>query len=80
MEKTRKMFANRKNILTKYANRSIVYADRKIVDKRNAIVQQGGLNMPWIDSILLTIASIGAGVSIVVIYTCVKALVTKEYF
>lgn len=66
--------------MTKYANRSIVYADRKIVDKRNAIVQQGGLNMPWIDSILLTIASIGAGVSIVVIYTCVKALVTKEYF
>lgn len=35
---------------------------------------------PWIDAIFLSIACFGAAVSMIVIYTCIKALVTKEYF
>lgn len=66
--------------MTKYANRSIVYADRRKPDKRNRIVDKGENNMAWIDAIFLTIACFGAAVSMIVIYTCIKALVTKEYF
>ena len=35
---------------------------------------------PWIDAIFLSIACFGAAASMIVIYMCIKALITKEYF